>query len=203
MALSTTKIKNSRIKYFERGEGMQRQEMQLTGGGTLVLWEEGMLVHLQVQRHDDRRGLYKIWIRGPGGRKLLGTLVPEGGRLCIYRRLSRRELEQEGCWPVTGGEAVLAFSFGQDGWVREEHPERLVKDVVLRQALKGQTMRLRRQEKGFRLSVSFDTARPFPLTALFCLSKVEGGYVIFPFDREGNPVVPHNDRNSGENSGIS
>ncbi len=182
---------------------MQRQEMQLTGGGTLALWEEGTLVHLQVRRQDDGRGLYKVWIHGPGGRRLLGTLVPEGGRLCLYRRLSRGELEREGGWPVTGGETVLAFSFGQDGWVMEEHPERLVKDVVLRQALKGKAVLLRRQESGFRLSASFDTARPFTLTPLFCLSKVEGGRVIFFFDREGNPAVPHNDRHGGENSGIS
>ena len=201
--MSTTKIKNLRIKYFERGEEMQRQEIQLNGGGRLTLWEEGTLVHLQVQRHDDGRGLYKVWIYGQGGRRLLGTLVPEGGRLCLYRRLSRVELERERCWPVTGGETVLAFSFGQDGWVREEQPEQLVKDVVLRQALKGQVMLLRRVEKGFRLSHSFDTARPFPLTPLFCLAKVEGGRVIFFFDREGNPVVPHNGRRVGENSGIS
>lgn len=182
---------------------MQRHEIQLNGGGRLALWEEGTLVHLQVQRHDDGRGLYKVWIRGPGGRRLLGTLVPEGGRLCLFRRLSRGELERERCWPVIGGETVLAFSFGRDGWVREEHPERLVKDVVLRQALKGQVMLLRRQASGFRLSASFDTVRPFPLTPLFCLSKIEGGRVIFSFDSEGSPIVPHNGCCDGENSGIS
>jgi len=177
--------------------------MQLTGGGTLTLWEDGELVHLQVCRPDDRRGLYKVWVHGRQGRLLLGTLVPEGGALRLYRRLTRNQLERDRCWPVTGGETVLAFSFGQDSWVREEHPERLVKDLVLRQVLKGQAMLLRRQESGFRLSASFDTARPFPLTPLFCLSKVKGGYVIFFFDREGNPVVPHNDSRGGENSGIS
>ncbi|MBR2935289.1 MAG: hypothetical protein IKB79_06900 [Oscillospiraceae bacterium] len=182
---------------------MQRQEMQLTGGGTLTLWEDGELVHLQVCRPDDRRGLYKVWVHGRQGRLLLGTLVPEGGALRLYRRLTRNQLERDCCWPVTGGETVLAFSFGQDSWVREEHPERLVKDVVLRQALKGTAMLLRRVEGGFRLSASFDTAHPFPITPLFCLSKVEGGRVIFSFDREGNPVVPHNDSRGGENSGIS
>ncbi len=168
--------------------------MQLSGGGTLTLWEEGALVHLKVQRHDDKQGLYKVWIHGPGGRRLLGTLAPEGGRLCLYRRLSRGELERERCWPVTGGETVLAFSFGQGGWVREEHPERLVKDVVLRQALKGKAMLLRRVEGGFRLSAPFDSGRPFPLTPAFCLAiveRVEGrNHAIFYFDREGRPEVP-------------
>ena len=173
---------------------MERREIQLAGGGTLALWEEGALVHMRVRRHDDRRGLYKVWVRGPGGHRLLGTLAPEKDGLCLHRRLSRRELERECCWPVTGGEVVLAFAFGGGGWLREEHPERLVKDAVLQQALKGQSVLLRQGEKGFRLSFLFDAARPFPLTPLFCLSKIEWGQtnrVIFSFDRDGNPILPH------------
>lgn len=187
--------------------GLERQEIQLRGGGKLTLREEGMLVQLQAARPDDGRGLYKVWVHGPGGRLLLGTLVPEGGGLCLRRRLSRGELERSGCWPVTGGETVLAFSFECGKWLREERPERLVKDVVLRQALQGQTMLLRRGEDGFCLAAPFDTERPFPLTPLFCLSKTErvegGSRVIFRFDKEGNPVMPHNGRQSGENSGTS
>lgn len=186
---------------------MERQEIELDGGGTLTFWEDGTLVHMQARRPDDRRGLYKVWIHGVGGRLLLGTLVPEGGELRLRRRLSRGQMERERCWPVVGGEVVLAFSFGQDGWQSEEHPERLVNDVVLRQALKGKNMLLRQTGSGFFLSAAFDTGRPFPLAPLFCLSKVEGGQqgrrLIFSFDREGNPVVPHNGRKSGENSGTS
>ena len=187
--------------------GLERREIQLRGGGALTLWEEGMLVHLQAERPDDGRGLYKVWVQGPGGRLLLGTLMPEGGRLHLRRRLSRGELERSGCWPVTGGETVLAFAFERGKWLREERPERLVRDVVLRKSLQGQAMLLRRGEDGFCLSAPFDSKRPFPLTPLFCLSKIErvegGSRVIFRFDREGNPVVPHNGRQSGENSGTS
>jgi len=162
---------------------------------------------MRVRRADDRRGLYKVWIHGMGGRLLLGTLAPEQGELCLRRRLSRSQLERDRCWPVLGGEVVLAFSFGQDGWQREEHPERLVRDVVLRQALKGQRMLLQQTGSGFLLSAPFDTGRPFPLTPLFCLSRVEGGRqgrrAVFAFDREGNPIVRHNEVQGGENSGIS
>lgn len=174
--------------------GLERQEIQLRGGGKLTVREEGMLVQLQASGPDDGRGLYKVWIHGPGGRLLLGTLMPEGGSLHLRRRLSRGELERSGCWPVTGGETVLAFAFERGRWLREERPERLVKDVVLRQALQGQTMLLRRGADGFCLAAPFDSKRPFPLTPLFCLSKTEqvegGSRVIFCFDKEGNPVVP-------------
>lgn len=186
---------------------MEQREIQLDGGGRLTLWEDGGLVQLQVCRSDDRRGLYKVWIHGAEGRVLLGTLVPEQGELRLHRRLSRGQLERDRCWPVVGGEAVLAFSFGQEGWQREEHPERLVKDVVLRQALSGQRMMLLRGKRGFLLSAPFDTGRPFPLTPLFCLAKTEEGRqgrrVIFSFDGEGNPVVPNNGGGNGENSGTS
>lgn len=181
--------------------------MQLRGGGRLTLREEGTLVQVQAARPNDGRGLYKVWLQGPGGRLLLGTLVPEQGELRLRRRLRRGELERQGCWPVTGGETVLAFAFERGTWLQEERPERLVKDVVLRQALRGQTMLLRRGEGGFWLAAPFDTRRPFPLTPLFCLAKserVEGrSHVVFFFDREGNPVLPHNGSNTGENSGTS
>lgn len=187
--------------------GLERQEFQLKGGGTLLLREEGALVQLQVTRPDDKRGLYKVWIRGPGGRLLLGTLIPEGSSLYLRRRLSRCELERSGCWPIAGGETVLAFSFERGTWNREEHPERLVRDAVLRQTLRGRHMFLRRGEGGFCLAASFDTAQPFPITPLFCLAKMDrtehGNQVVFWFDREGNPILPHNRRDDGENSGTS
>ena len=201
VALSTTKIKNFRISCFKWGEGMERREFGLNGGGKLTLREEGGVVQLQVQRPDDRRGLYKVWICGTVGRLLLGTLVPEGGELRLHRRLSRGQLEREGCWPVAGGEVVLAFPFGQEGWQREEHPERLVKDAVLRQALRGQTMLLCRGKTGFLLSAPFDTGRPFPLTPLFCLARVERGRAIFSFDGEGKPLVPNKRGKNGETNG--
>ena len=186
---------------------LEQREIQLRGGGRLTVWEDGQLVQLQAFRADDGRGLYKVWIRGAGGRLLLGTLLPEEGSLCLRRRLARSQLERSGCWPIAGGETVLAFSFERAQWLREAHPERLMKDVVLRRVLNGQNTLLRRREGGFCLAVPFDPARPFLLTPLFCFAeirRVEGKvHGVFSFDQDGNPVMPHNGCDGGENSGTS
>lgn len=200
-------MKKFRISCFSGVRGLEQREIQLRGGGRLTFWEEGQLVQLQASRPDDGRGLYKVWVRGMGGRLLLGTLATEGDVLRLHRRLSRSQLERAGCWPIMGGESVLAFSFPHSHWRREAHPERMVKDVVLCRALNGQSVLLRRQEGGFCLAAPFDHTRPFPLTPLFCLSdirRVEGrAHAVFYFDREGDPVAPHKESDSGENSGTS
>ena len=187
---------------------MERREIELGGGGTLTIWEDGALVVLEAQREDDRQGLYKVWLHGRRENMLLGTLAPEDGRLCLRRRVFRQELERKGCWPVTAGECVMAFPFARNvgGWQREEHPGRLVT-----QELKGcfaDRAALYRPEKdGFLLALRFDPSRPFPVPTLFCLAKcerVEGrNYVVFRFDGEGTPVLPHNRSHTGEDSGIS
>ena len=173
----------------------------------MTLWEEGALVRVEAVRPNDGRGLYKVWLHGQGGRLLLGTLAPEGDGLRLRRRLWRSELERSGCWPVTGGETVLVFAFERDSWKREEHPERLLRDGVLQETVRGRPTLLRRREGGFCLAAHFDPVRPFPLVPLFCLAKiqrVEGkSCAVFYFDREGNPTVPHNGGDTRENSGTS
>ncbi len=189
---------------------MECQSFQLRGGGRLTVQADGPLVCMEVHKDNDARGLYKAWICGQGGKMLLGTLCPDEHGLKLVRRISRRQLERSGCWPVTGGECVLSFSFAEKRtalWRREEHPERLLKDVVLRQELQGKHLLLLQQEQYFCLAAPFDSTRPFPVTSLFCLAKIgrlDGRYhVLFRFDRDGNPLVPHNTGASGENSGIS
>ena len=170
----------------------------LTGGGRLTMTEEGVQVRLEVLRPNDGRGLYKVWLLGDGGRFLLGTLVPEGDGLCLRRRVSRSSLAQAGCWPVIAGECVLSFSFGQPGkqveWIAASHPEGMMGDEVLRRAVRGSQLLLRRQSDGFCLAARFDPGRPFPVTALFCLAGVGElhgqPHVFFHFDREGMPVLP-------------
>ena len=108
-----------------------------SGGG-------GIRVRLWAVRPDDGRGLYKVWVRGRGGSLLLGTLIPERGRLALSRTLSRSTLEQAGCWPVTGGNSVLVFSFTDhtekgEEWRPEPDPARLCRDPLLRTLLRGRT----------------------------------------------------------------
>lgn len=114
------------------------EKIMLEGGGTLSLREDGPRVHTEARRQNDGQGLYKVWLRGGGkGRLLLGTLVPEGGELVLSRTLSRRTLEDAGCWPVAGGRAVMAYPFTEESageWYWEEEPWKLVSDPVLVQA---------------------------------------------------------------------
>lgn len=173
-----------------------RETMNMEGGGVLTLRLDGPRVHMEAERPADGRGLYKVWLRGDhGGRLLLGTMAPEGGALRLRRTLSLSALERAGCWPQFRAEAPLAFSFaagGPGGWYCEQHPERLLADPVLRAQVQGPMLCLREGE-GFSLSAPFRPDRPFPLTALFCLARTERRegrlYLVWPFDREGRPLV--------------
>ena len=65
------------------------QRIEMRGGGSLTFRQEGTKLHLEVERPEDGRGLYKAWLRGSrGGKLLLGTLAPERGRLRLQRSLS-------------------------------------------------------------------------------------------------------------------
>ena len=187
---------------------MERREIQLGGGGALCFWEDGALVVLEVWREDDKQGLYKVWLHGQRENLLLGTLAPEGGRLCLRRRVFRQELERKGCWPVTAGECVMVFPFaeGGGGWRREECPGRLVAQE-LKRCFGDRAALYRPESDGFLLAFGFDPSRPFPVPPLFCLAKcqrMEGRkYVVFRFDREGRPLLPHNPSDTGEDNSTS
>lgn len=169
---------------------------EMEGGGTLEVRPEGLRVRFQARRPEDGRGLYKVWLHGErGGKLLLGTLAPQGGQLALARTLSLGELERAGCWPGPRARCVLAFPFsgGQGGWTCEERPGRLVTDPVLRAAISG-PMLCRRGEDGFSLAAPFRPDCPFPLTPLFCLARPErrGGQLrlVWDFDRAGAPRAP-------------
>lgn len=172
---------------------MERR-LEMAGGGTLTLNREGAYVRLEAQRAADGRGLYKVWLLGGQGRRILaGTLAPEDGKLRLLRRLSVGQLEQEGCWPVEGAEAVLAFSFEQKGaWYCESRPGQMVEDDLLRQLLR-RPMLCRKTGEGFQLAAPFSTQRPVVLSTLLCLARVtrvEGKpHLVWSFDRAGRPRV--------------
>ena len=181
---------------------MREERLEMAGGGTLVLRQDGPRVRLEAERPVDGRGLYKVWLIGrTGGRMLLGTLAPEGGVLRLKRTLSVGELERLGCWPVTGAEGVLAFSFPSgERWYCEYHPERLLQDPELRRQIKGPMMCCRGAES-FRLAVPFRSSSPLALESLFCLAQVEQvegkPHLVWSFDREGTPKVPHKKDRAG------
>ena len=184
---------------------MVEERLTMRGGGSLTLRQDGPRVHMEAERPADGKGLYKVWLHGEqGGKLLLGTLAPEDGVLRLRRTLSVGALEQAGCWPRFRAEAPLAFPFsGQPAgrWYCEQHPERLVSDPVLRKQLTG-AMLCRREAEGFSLAAPFRTDRPVCLTALFCLARTECResqlHLVWDFDLAGNPKIPHKKEGSGQ-----
>lgn len=181
----------------QKGVDKMGRQIALEGGGTLTVREEGVWVVLEAARPDDRLGLYKVWLWGLRGKTLMGTLTPTGGQLRLSRRVSRTRLEQEGCWPVTGGETVMAYAFvdqnrGPGQWRWEENPAQHLRDPVLVSAARRWGgMYLRWREREFQLAVEYSTQREFPLAAAFCLAKIQfwenRQWVVFDFDENGNP----------------
>lgn len=179
------------------------QRLDMRGAGTLVLRQEGPRIHLEASRPEDGRGLYKVWLTGQkGGRLLLGTMAPEGAGLRLKRTLSLGELERAGCWPLTGAETILAFPFSSaERWYCEQHPEQLTDDPVLRRQLKS-PMLCRRGRDGFWLAAPFRTDSPVALEALFCLARMESlegrPHLVWSFDEKGRPKIPHKKEHTGK-----
>jgi len=178
---------------------MERQLIPI-GGGSLQLREEGGKVIFEAVRQDDKRGLYKLRLYGRNRGLELGTLLPEQGILRLRRSIPMDKLKEEGCWPVTEAEVVLAIPFGGAetpfGWAREDAPERLLRgDPLLERSVQGIGHALVRRGEGFfQLALPYGERTPFALTALFCLAKVErlGGkyFIIYTFRDNGVPVPP-------------
>ncbi|WP_390453001.1 hypothetical protein [Pseudoflavonifractor gallinarum] len=185
----------------------KRVEMQfaLAGGrGFLRVQEEGGKIHLYGELPEDGQGIYKGRIQGAGGGNYLaGTFLPEGRKLCLRRVVSRETLNELGVWPVTGAEAVLAFSRGKPGggepvptgWTRlSDLPARLG-DPLLRRAAEGVAGALIRPVgEGVEIAVPFTAGGRFHLTPLFCLMWVWewGGarYASVRLDKRGWPITP-------------
>lgn len=176
----------------------------MRGGGTLVTEQEGSRVRFLARRPMDGKGLYKVWLHGDrGGKLLLGTLVPEGEEMELRRTLSVGELERAGCWPQFRAEAPLTFPFSERDrgrWYCEQHPERLLRDPVLKKQVRG-PMLCQKGADGFYLAAPFCTDRPVSLEGLFCLSRVEkwsgGPHMVWSFERDGAPKCPNKKETPG------
>lgn len=195
-------------KLTQRGAAQMDGTIILKGDGRLTLREEGSLVRLEAERPDDRKGLYKVWLCGWEGKYLLGTLVPDRGRLYLCRRVSRSALEWAGCWPVIGGECVMAFAFQQGEcsvpWKPVGDRLGLIKEPVLRKLAQEAGVLYQKRKDGFCLAGRLDSGAPFPIPPLFCFAHVGElrgrRFVFFEFDGDGMPVLPHNEDENGKNS---
>lgn len=180
---------------------MERRFSLADGRGWLTLQDEGLRVRCSGELRDDGRGLYKGYLLGSGGRFLLGTFLPEQGRLYLRRSLSLDELRRRGMWPPEGAQAELAFVPGHParprapaGWSWEANSARLMGEPLLARAAGNAGAFLRREEGGFLLAFPWPEGTAFPMTPLFCFARVEElegrRYAVFPFSSCGCPRLP-------------
>ena len=146
--------------------------------------EQGPRVVIEARCDNKGDGLYKAYAVGDKGSCLLGTLMPEGGTLVLRRTLTADSLKRQGAWPIKRMECRLSHPFQGASpaipWVD---------DVLRRSACRLPRHTVQRSGAGFVLIVPFDTRAPFPLTPLFCLSRVENGRLIFSFREDGTPYI--------------
>ena len=82
-------------------------------GRVCLCWDE---LRLTVRAFCPLRGdgLVKLWLAGPDGRLLLGTLIPECGCLHLRRGLTVAEVKRAGAWPPERVESMVVWPFHPD-----------------------------------------------------------------------------------------
>ena len=172
------------------------QTLAMQGGGILSWEEQGAYLHLTACRPLQGDELYKVWLLGSQSEFLLGTMIPEGGQLCLKRTVSRNTLHTSGCWPAVGVRcAQTTPHLSQPCWRWEHFPAHLIADSVLSDSVCAWGAILYRKDNdGFSFAAPFDTRRPFPYTPLFCLACIATvdlhPHVIFSFTQDGRPRLP-------------
>lgn len=163
------------------------------GEVTMALWGmNGARVEIHASMGDPGDGLYRAFLVGEQGEFPLGVMAPEGGRLCVCRRVYHRDLEAVGN-PVRG-EARRSFLFDGtgNGWRETCCPAQLFRDRFWTERLKpfGKCW-WRRDGDILLLALPLVKERPFPLEMLFCLGRVqcvEGVRCVVYAFRENEPV---------------
>lgn len=146
--------------------------------------EQGLRAVIEVRLDDKGDGLYKAYAVGDSGSCLLGTRVPERGKLTLRRTLTLDSLKRQGAWPVRKVTCRLSHPFRGDSPAIPWRDE-----VLLRSACTLPRHTVQRRGEGFVLAAPFDPRAPFPLLPLFCLSRVENGRLLFFFRGDGTPYI--------------
>lgn len=151
-------------------------------------------VTFTVTRPADDKGLYKVYAVGPGGKCLLGSLIPEGKQLVLTKTLRRNLLAGQGCWPILRLECCLAYPFTNSNSAPPS-AHLFPTDPLLRRSLcRGAKPCYCKTSNGFILRYPFRCDAPFPLLPLFCFARVEAvcgeKVVTFTFDSAGHPSLP-------------
>lgn len=146
--------------------------------------EQGPRVIVEVWRNPQPEGLYKAYLCGTGGRCLLGTLMPENGRLFLRRTMTLDSLKRQGIWPPQGVEEEVVRT------AQRQSASIDWKDPVLRRSARNLPRHtVSRNDVGFVMKMNYDPREPFPLLPAFCFARWERGQLIFCFDRDGFPYI--------------
>ena len=171
--------------------------------GRLTCRVRGDQADFYMEARPDRPGLYRGALVGPHGRWDLGLLLPEGGCLRMSRTLGTAVLERAGCWPVTGGEAVLTHPFPSGpmpsvpaGWRRAANASAYFPDDPVLAAAVGRTggwLVCPGEDGGFSLAAPWEPGGPFPLLPAFCFARIctmaGRRWAVFRFRPGGGPVT--------------
>lgn len=186
---------------------MEQQSLPIKNG-RLTCRVRGSRAQLCMEVRPHRPGLYRGVLLGPKGRWDLGLLMPEGGCLRVCRDLEIDALERSGCWPVRGGDVVLAHAFDHGtretlppGWTRPQSVKARFPDdpVLAGSAEQTSGWLVRVEEDGtFSLAAPWDPGRPFPLVPAFCLAEIQTRagrrWAVYRFRSDGTPVLPDEER---------
>lgn len=125
-------------------------------------------------------GVKKVWLTGEnGGKLLLGTLMPEYGRMRLSKTLSRSALRAAGADPPVSGEVNPGHPDGEWQSLKTfSHPDSIIRESVARLS----NGFWKRQNGAIVVRFSWRLDMPVPVTALFCLSEVHDGnwYIRLP-----------------------
>ena len=171
--------------------------------GRLTCRLRGNQADFTMEARPVRPGLYRGALIGRCGRWDLGLLLPEGGCLRLSRTLWTAALDRAGCWPVTGGEAVLTHPFSGGtagsvpaGWRRASDASGYFSaDPLLALSMGGSDGWIFHPEKdgSFSLAAPWEPGAPFPLLPAFCFARIcrmaGRQWAVFRFRAGGQPVM--------------
>lgn len=161
---------------MDRGESMEACKLLCRGAclGEVSFDVQNGCTEIRASMTDPGDGLYRAFLLGPRGERLLGVLEPvEEQKLVLCRRRYTRDIAALG--RPLHGEARRSFLFQpSDGWRETARPGTLFESAFLRERL-GRVPRAwwKREEETLRLAIPLERGRPFPLEPLFCLAKIQ------------------------------
>lgn len=160
--------------------------------GEVTLSPQGACTRVEARMEDPGDGIYRAVLVGSRGRLKLGVLEPEEGALGLRRRPYSRDVAAIG--PILRGEAGRSVPFASP-WTAAERPGELLPDAFLSRRLAdcGRAW-TRREGETLYLALPVEEGKPFPLTALFCLARVQRVKgtlcAVYRFSGEGKPLPP-------------